>query len=337
MPLTLQQRQLRCKGITGSQIAILAGLSPWGSAVEVWREKVEGPGHDSGPEVGPHMERGIFFEDACLRWYVHRTGRAAVPTKTIVHPEHPLVIATPDAVSLDPSVPGERPVGDGRIQWSPGDIVVEVKCPSWRTARAWGEEGSDEIPRYYYPQVIWEMAVTGLRHAHVVAYFGDQLRIYNVPWNQDIFDRLREVAEDFWHTHVVAGVPPFPDASQAYADHLAELYPQASAPLMKADGDTQIAMAAAQAKDAEENIRAHARRLEEAKNILKMRIGSARGIEGGFGRITWSNNKDSERTDWEAVAKAAGATDELIRSHTINKPGPRVFRANWAATAGATS
>lgn len=330
MPLTLKQRQIRSRGITGSQIAVIAGLSPWGSPVEVWREKVTqvSPGQTDVP--GPHMERGIFFEDACLRWYVHRTGRAIVPTQTIIHPDHPLVIATPDAVSLDPEVPGDRPAGGGRINWAPSDIVVEVKCPSWRTARAWGEEGSDDIPRYYYPQVIWEMAVTGLKNAHVVAYFGDQLRIYNVPWNQAIFDRLREMAEEFWHTHVVPGVPPFPDSSKAYADYLTEAYPRVKEPLAKADGDAQIAAAVAQAKDAEETIRTQMKRLEEAKNVLKMRIGHSRGLEGSFGRVTWANNKDSARIDWEAVAREAGAPEDLVEKHTTVKPGPRVFRANWA-------
>ncbi len=330
MPLTLQQRQLRCKGITGSQIAILAGLSPWGSPIEVWREKVDGPAHGAAEAPSPHMERGIFFEEACLRWYVHRTNRAVVPTTTIVHPRYPLVIATPDAVSLDPSQGDARQPADGRIQWAETDIVVEVKCPSWRTARSWGEEGSDQIPSYYYPQVIWEMAVTGLKNAHVVAYFGDQLRIYNVPWNQAIFDRLREVAEDFWHLNVVPGIPPKPDASAAYSQYLAEMYPKSSAELIKADGDSIVTTAAAQAKDAEVQIRAHAQRLEEAKNTLKQAIGQARGLEGAFGRVTWVTNKESERTDWEAVARAAGASEDLIKSHTVKKAGPRVFRANWA-------
>ena len=102
---------------------------------------------------------------------------------------------------------------------------MRSSAPSWRTARAWGADGSDEIPRYYYPQVIWEMAVLGVRQAHVAAFMGDQMRIYNIPWSQDVFDALYEAAERFWARHVVPKVPPPPDASAAYADHLARMFP----------------------------------------------------------------------------------------------------------------
>ena len=42
---------------------------------------------------------------------------------------------------------------------------------------------------------------------------------------------------------------------------------------------------------------------------------------------TWKNNKNSSKTDWEAVAREAGATPELVAKHTTVKPGARVFLA----------
>ena len=38
---------------------------------------------------------------------------------------------------------------------------------------------------------------------------------------------------------------------------------------------------------------------------------------------TWKNNKDSIKTDWEAVAKALQAPADLIAEHTTTKPGNR--------------
>ncbi len=333
MPLTEQQLHIRRGGVTGSQIAVLAGLCPWGSAIELYREKVAAPGEIEPKPLTEDMSRGIWFEEPCIRWYIHRTGRPVARTETIVHPDLPLVIATPDGVSMDPGQPTERQSEGGRVQWRPGDTIVEVKCPSWRTAKAWGAEGSDQIPRYYYPQVIWEMAVTGLKHAHVVAYFGDQLRIYNVPWDQGIFERLYEVAETFWTQHVLPRVPPPPDATTAYAEYLAELFPASVDDMVKMEpGDGALFDVIASVRQCEETIRVHSKRLEEAKNILKSRIGINRGLEGNFGRITWAQNRESERVDWQAVAREAGASDEQIGRHTTTKPGPRVFRAHWRDT-----
>jgi len=65
---------------------------------------------------------------------------------------------------------------------------------------------------------------------------------------------------------------------------------------------------------------------EEYSNRVKDIIGEADGIQGICGKVLWKKNKDGEKTDWEAVARALNAPTDLIKEHTTPTKGPRVFR-----------
>ena len=292
----------------------------------MWKEKVSPVREADYGGISGHMMRGILLEKPILAWYVHDTGRTVLDTGTLRHPEHPLIIATPDGVSIPT---GEERLGG--VYDAERDVVVEVKCPSWRSGKQWGEPGTDEIPAYYYPQVMWEMAVTGLKSTHVVAFLGDQPLIYNVPWRQDVFEALRGVAEDFWGRYVVTGRPPPPDASRAYTEHVAALHPSHGEDMVT-DVPEETLRWLKVAYEAEGQMRKAAQDLELAKNNIKALIGDKRGIRGDFGTVSWSRSKDSRRTDWQAVAKSSMASDEAVSLHTTTKPGPRVFRANWSSS-----
>ena len=57
-------------------------------------------------------------------------------------------------------------------------------------------------------------------------------------------------------------------------------------------------------------------RADLAKARLQEAIADADGIEGETFRATWKFAKPASRVDWEAVAKAAGASKELIEANT---------------------
>jgi hypothetical protein len=64
---------------------------------------------------------------------------------------------------------------------------------------------------------------------------------------------------------------------------------------------------------------------------LKEAIGEKAGVYGEGWQATWKQNKPTVKTDWEAVAEVAKAvapdTYELaLKTHTVEKPGARVFR-----------
>ena len=103
------------------------------------------------------------------------------------------------------------------------------------------------------------------------------------------------------------------------------LYPCDQGTSVDADGEllalcTTLKGAKAKAKEVEADI-------ELMVTKIKVRMGAAASLLGPNGKpiATWKTNKDVQKTDWQAVAKAAGATPEQIADHTKTTPGDRPF------------
>ena len=304
--------ELRSKGIGGSEIAAVAGLSPWAGPLDVWKRKV---GLDKADLDSTDIRRGRHLEAGLRDWYCQQEERVVVPYATTQHKEHPIVIATPDGVSA--------PAADG----TNADTVLEIKAPR-RTSDSWGIAGTDQIPKYYYPQVIWEMAVTGLPTAHVAALIWGELKVYHVPWNQALFDALLELAEKFWQDHVLANEPPPPDASKGYTQYLADRWGAHSEVILPAT--PELDELAHDLRDIEAMEARVKERKTMAQNKIKAVIGDAAGAEGPWGKITWRRTKDVSKVDWRQAAERAGASEEDIQASTTSKPGSRRFLTSWA-------
>lgn len=307
--LTAEQQVERRKGIGGSEIAAVAGLSPYAGPLEVFLSKM-----GEAPEVdGFNVERGTYLGPALARWYAKRTGRAVThlgrQEKTLRHPAHEIVVATPDG-QVHESTKASKVIAP-----------LEAKAPHWMTAQQWGPPGTDEIPDHHVPQTQWEAAVLDADSAEVAALISGDLQIYTVPFDPELFAALVDVAERFWRDHIVTGKAPDVDGSESARRWLEKQHPRAARDLIEATEDAEAhARAYIEASDA-------AKEAETAKNYhgnrLRQLIGDHDGIDGV---VTWRNNKASKRIDWEAVAREAGANDDLIAQHTITKPGPRVLR-----------
>ncbi len=83
-------------------------------------------------------------------------------------------------------------------------------------------------------------------------------------------------------------------------------------------------------RTAKEILEASEKRVEELKQLLQESIGSAEGIEAeGIGRVLWRVSKGRTSTDWEAIARRLGATEDLIKEFTRQGNGFRTFRASF--------
>lgn len=308
MALTDAQRQLRRRGIGGSEIGAVAGLSPYATPLDVWRAKVEGA---VIPET-PAMRRGRLLEPAVAEWYAEETGAELREVGTLQHPTRPIVIASPDRLA--------RLAGEER--------VLEIKTAAGRLAEQWGRPGSDEVPAHYLAQVAWEMAVTDLPRADLaVLIAGEDFRIYRFERDLELEGYLFELAERFWVDCVEAGRPPALDGSEAARRWLHLRFPEERGPVRQAG--PQEEHWAAELREALAQADAAERRVETARNHLKALIGDAEGLLGRFGTVRWTRSRSSTRVDWEAVARAAGASDAQVAAHTSVVPGPRVFRPSW--------
>lgn len=177
----------RRKGVGGSDIAAIMGLSPFKTAYQVYQEKRKEVADWKGNNA---TEWGKRMEPAIRQWYSDQTGRAVrLPEKIMYHTKHPFMLA-----SLDGFTDDRR--------------VVEIKTT--RSGKGWGEPGTGEIPDYYAVQVHHYMIVTGFEVADIpVSIAGGSPELYTVEADGEIAEMIIKACADFWR-RVQDGNPPDP-------------------------------------------------------------------------------------------------------------------------------
>jgi putative phage-type endonuclease len=183
----LQWLEERRRGIGGSDVAAILGLSPWKSPYRVYQEKRKEVEDWNGNEA---TDWGKRMEPAIRQWYSDKTGlEVRLPDGIIFNEKYPFMLASIDGFT-------EGPRG------------VEIKTA--RSGKGWGEPGTNEIPDYYTLQVQHYMAVTGLPVFDVpVSIAGGPPCLYEVPADKELIEILIEAEAKFWQ-RVVDGNPPEP-------------------------------------------------------------------------------------------------------------------------------
>lgn len=284
--LSPEQKSVRLTGTGGSEIAAVAGVNPWSSAFDVYLAKVDG----YEIEQNEAMERGTFLEDGVARWYAHRTGaRFAPETGTIRHASNPYALCTPDRLIC----------ATERDRCVYRDLSIKVPGPTYGR-ETWGEAGTDDVPTMYLLQLQWELGILGslgfalTDEHHLAAPIDGALRIYRIRRDPEVFADLLEINDAFWKNHVLPRVPPPMDGSDGAGRWLDRKFPRNREPLRPATLHESALVLALM--EAEEKSAAAKTEHEAAKNRLKESIGSAAGIEGPFGRVTWKANKHGVRS-----------------------------------------
>lgn len=177
--------QERRKGIGGSDVAAILGLSPWRTPYQVWEDKT---GRSEEQTETPAIYWGRLLEDPIRQAYADRTGLSVKkPDQMFTSPDHPFMLANLDGIA-----------SDGRL--------VEFKTTS--RGDGWGEEGTDEIPEYYQTQVQHYMAVMGVERTDVgVLIAGRDFRIYTVMADIELQQMLIDEEAKFWEL-VQTDTPP---------------------------------------------------------------------------------------------------------------------------------
>lgn len=306
--LSARDVSTRATGIGASEVAKVLGIVP--GAIDVYAQKVgEAPDQDAGELA----EFGHRIEDVIGDAYVARhQGIRIYKPGTLRHPRHPWALATPDRVVAPPGI--GRPA---RESWTD---ILEIKTVFF-SGSEYGEAGSGEIPEKHLVQVAWQMAVADMPHATLVALVNGSYREFPVVRDPELEGLLLQAVERFWTDHVLARVPPPIDGSDAYEAYLRRRHPRDVAPVLPRTPEAEEVVARLRAAKA---ATAAAEKAEaEAKQQLLALIGDAAGIEGC---CTYRSNKDGTKTDWEGVAREAGASPDLIQKFTTTKPGARVLR-----------
>lgn len=207
--MSLTAAQLQARRIGGSDCATVLGLNPYKAPYELWAELT---GALAPVDLSDHeaVEAGVIMEPAIAELYTRRTGRRVRKcNRTLVHSKHDWLTA-----HIDRDVVGER-------------RLLEIKNVSWRLGADWGAPGSDEVADYYLPQCMHYLLVMNYACADVAAYFGGgELAIYELLRDREWDELIIQATHDFWHHHVLSGVPPAMDwAHRSAGDLLKRLYP----------------------------------------------------------------------------------------------------------------
>lgn len=299
--LTAEQLKLRRQGVGSSETAALVGLDPYRGERTIYLLKTE-QAEPAADNI--HTERGKFLEPSVLAWGSARTGLDFVRAETLRAAAHPLVIATPDGIV-------------------PGRAVAEIKCPSPRTYHEWGDD-EDDAPDRYVLQLVQEMFVADVPEGFLIAFLGDDIRVYHYERDRALEDQIVQTIERFWCQYVVPRVMPPPDGSKTTEEWIRKRFPKnTTGQMLTADQATEALLE--ELRDTDMTAKKMAVRVEALQQAIKERIGDNDGVSCPFGRATYKQPKDSIVIDWQALARDLGATDSQIKAHSHVKENSRRF------------
>jgi putative phage-type endonuclease len=145
--------------VGGSDIAPIAGLSQWESAITKWAKKTK----QIPDEITPNMSM--------------RLGtKLEAPILDIFTEEHPELTVYETGTWANKENPWARSNPDGLYQTESGEWgIVEVK---------FSRDYWTAPPQAYRAQVLWYMKVFGIKQAKLVALAGSSYQEYDIEWDE---------------------------------------------------------------------------------------------------------------------------------------------------------
>ena len=192
----------RRRGIGGSDVAKVLGLSKYSSPYQIWMDKTGKIEIDTS-ETSEAAYWGQQMEEVVAKEFEKRTGKKVrVSNKIYFHKDYPFLLANVDRI-----VVGE-------------DAILECKTASEYLKDAW--EG-DEIPIAYLAQVQHYLNVLNKKKAYIACLIGGNKFVWKeIQRDDELIEQMTERLVDFWENNVLADVAP-PVYSKDYLDNSIEL------------------------------------------------------------------------------------------------------------------
>lgn len=185
--------------IGGSDIAPIAGLSAWESAITKWAKKTKQIPDEIQPNMS--MRLGTKLEAPILDIFTEEHPELTVyETGTWANKEHAWARSNPDGLYQTES--GE---------WG----IVEVK---------FSRDYWTAVPQAYRAQVLWYMKVFGIRQAKLVALAGSSYQEYDIEWDEFEAQILWDAAVRFREA-VLEMKMPYWDGSNSTLETIRTLSP----------------------------------------------------------------------------------------------------------------
>lgn len=209
--------------ISASKIPGILGISRFTSPYRLWHEMA---GLIEPETLDPErMAWGHIAEESLAKWWLHQSGgkdagwhlnarRSGTTEVTYFDDDLPFPnLATIDRRALNRF--GKK-----------GDRYHLVECKTAHDLEDWGKPGEDDaVPADYLSQVVWQMGVSGIHEASIVVLaYGSGPEIHQIPWNEEMFNGMVYVAQDWWHS-LTDGTPPDLDDTLATYEAVRALHP----------------------------------------------------------------------------------------------------------------
>lgn len=303
----------RRKGVGGSDVAAILGVSPWMTPLSVWLEKT-GRAPDK-PETEA-MRIGTELEDFVARRYSQETGRTVQRFKKMLHKGCLLG-------NLDRLV-----VMDGqKVASHMGDIRTDTLLECKTTSADW----NGEVPIYYICQVQHYMGLDPmLKHADLAALnlIYKRFDIFRVERDDEAIEAMQGKVTEWWERFVLRD--EMPPAANEEDCRIAWAISKAGKSIVATDEIRTTLQEYREAQTAEKSANML---VEKLKGDICAFMKDAETLTDGAGNTlaTWKNNRDSVKTDWEGLARSLNASAEQIAAYTVRTPGARPFKPKAAA------
>lgn len=291
---------LKCrkKGIGGSDIAGIMGISNYSSPFSVYMDKTTDCVNDlSGNEA---VYWGTVLEETVAKEFERRTGKRVRRCNAILQSkESDFAFA-----NVDRLVVGEN---------------AGLEC---KTANAFsGEEWKDdEVPASYICQCQWYMYVTGCEKWYIACLIGGQKFVHKCILRDDeLISYMVEKAEDFWKNNVLKGEAPPMDDSKSCGEYIKkELGESEERTVYLTSFLETLASDISEKKRLVSDIE---KQIKSCENQIKQYLGTASVGKGQQYEILWKTQRGTPKLNKEKLRDIYGISDlsDCIEETTVRK------------------
>ena len=272
----------RTKGIGGSDVGAILGISPYKQPLRVYMEKT-GQWDSEDLSDNEAVEWGNILEPIIAKKFSEKNKQYKIQNCNYIlqNPDYPFMLANIDRALFHP----EKGWG-----------ILEIKTANARMESKWE---TDHIPDEYSLQIQHYLAVSGLDWGYVAVLIGGQkFKQYYVERDQELINILIEKESDFWMNHVEALEPPMANVMMDCRDIFDKLYPVETIANLELEFDDEHILSCIDKIEEANSMIDHYKNVKEIhENIIKDKMANHEKAKFHGGSISWKYSKPSFSVD----------------------------------------
>lgn len=184
--------EFRSRGLGGSEVACLMGMSPWGSVEELWEIKTGARVKEFSEDQMAVIDRGTHYEEEARQWYQSVT-KSKIDQLCAIHQEIEWMRTSLDGVNTEKTI-----VQEFKVPSSLASHKKQMSKALTALKRGKQNEPGNYVPEWRYPQLQHQLEVMSshfpmCKKAHYVSYSPeapDKSVIIEVTYNKPFVSAL---------------------------------------------------------------------------------------------------------------------------------------------------